>query len=133
MSLYDRLIERIDVAGVYLQNTKTSKKLLLKRTDGRWDITKGGVDKGEKPKRAAWREAGEESGIRPNVSDVFVDVRNKKNKKRLRIYKGTTTKTAVTLQPAEHTKFKWADDDEAIKKLRKTPHLAKAIEKLRAM
>jgi 8-oxo-dGTP pyrophosphatase MutT (NUDIX family) len=131
MSLHDRLTEKVDVAGVYVQNTKTGKKLLIKRRDGRWDITKGKVDPGEKPKTAAKRETGEESGIRPSVSDQFVDVKNKKNKKKIRVYKGTTDKNSVKLQPSEHTKFKWSTDDEAIEKLRKTPHLAKAVAKLR--
>lgn len=127
------IAERIDVAGVYVTNTKTGKKLLLKRRDGRWDITKGGVDKGEKPKQAAKREAGEESGIIPKVSAVYVDVTNPKNKKKLRIYKGSTKKTKIKLMPSEHTKAKWVDDDEAIEKLQQTPHLAKAVAKLRKL
>lgn len=131
MSLHERLMEKVDVAGVYVQHTKTGKKLLLKRRDGRWDITKGKVDPGEKPKKAAKRETGEESGIRPNVSDQYVDVVNRKNKKKIRVFKGTTDKAKVKLQPDEHTKARWVDDDTAIKKLSKTPHLAKAVEKLR--
>ena len=133
MSLYQRIIERVDVAGVYVQNVKTGKKLILKRKDGRWDITKGGVDKGEEPRQAAKRETGEESGIVPKVGDEFVDVTNKKNKRKLRIFTGTTKKTKVKLMPSEHTKAKWVDDDEAIEKLQKTPHLAKAVAKLRSM
>lgn len=125
--------ERVDVAGVYVLNTKTGKKLLLKRKDGRWDITKGGVDPGEKPRQAAKRETGEESGIAPKVSAAYVDVVNAKNQKKLRIYLGTTKKTKTKLMPSEHTRAKWVDDDEAIEKLQKTPHLAKAIEKLRSM
>ena len=131
MSLHERLMEKVDVAGVYVQHGKTGKKLILKRKDGRWDITKGKVDPGEQPKVAAKRETGEESGIRPKVSDTFVDVKNQKNKKKIRVFKGTTASSAVKLQPSEHTKFKWTDDETAIKKLAKTPHLAKAVRKLR--
>jgi len=127
------LYERIDVAGVYLRNTKTGLRLLLKRVDGRWDITKGGVDAGEDPKRAAKREAGEEAGISPAIGGTFVDVANQKNKKKLRIFNGSTPKRAVKLAPTEHTKFKWVDDDEAAEKLSKTPHLAQAVAKLRGM
>lgn len=118
----------VDVAGVLIDRKK--KKLLLKRKDGRWDITKGQVDPGESAKQAARREAGEESGIKPEVGDEFVDVQNKKNKKKVRVFRGTTTKKKVRLQPAEHTKAKWTDSETAREMLKKTPHLAKAVARL---
>lgn len=63
----------IEASGGLVKNTITGKYLFIKR-NGFWDIPKGKLDEGEKPKAAGVREVEEECGISgPKITSHLVN------------------------------------------------------------
>ncbi len=60
-------------AGVVAAVTDSAGRLLVfERSDipGAWQLAQGGIDVGESPLEAAWRELGEETGLGPDDVDL---------------------------------------------------------------
>ena len=123
---------KIDVAGTTVR--RDDKLLVIKRTDGKWDIPKGHVDPGETPYEAAKREAGEETRLPVKINrERYKDVKSGKDRK-YRIFKGEVASgSEPELDPHEHSKAKWLDKKSAMKKLKVSPHLAKAVANLESV
>ena len=118
------------VAGLVVRRPD-GKILVIKRTDGRWDLPKGHRDPGESAFDAARREAREETGLRPSVERKQRVSFVKGGGKKLHFYPAVVGKRArVRLDPAEHRKFRWVSRDTAVKLLKKHRELAKAVARL---
>ena len=118
------------VAGLVVRR-QDGKILVIKRVDGRWDLPKGHVDKGEKPYAAAHRETWEETKLRPKSNKSRLFKTKKSSGKTLKFYPGRVGKKPnVTLDPAEHVKYRWVTKEKAVKLLRKNKALAAAVKKL---
>jgi len=83
---------------------KNNNVLLLKRTDDTtyWDLPGGHLKKGEKSEDGAERETKEETNL--NISGL----KHVQTKENVKFYKANTAKTAITLDPEEHTAYEWA-------------------------
>jgi 8-oxo-dGTP pyrophosphatase MutT (NUDIX family) len=62
ISYFNSLFRIIEAAGGLVKNTE--KEWLFIYRNGKWDLPKGKIEKGEKTKKAAKREVEEECGIR---------------------------------------------------------------------
>lgn len=104
------------IAGVVVFNRVMNKVLLLKRTDGRWDLPKGHVEPGEGFLEGALRECWEETALVPGrtlfvAENLFI---NAPGRKVLRFYLGETTSFSVRMRPDEHVAYRWCDMDQVI-------------------
>ena len=111
----------VRTAGLILFNK--SKLLLIKSQKGYWDLPKGRLDKGEKSKEAALREAFEETGI-SNIKLLTgkkFDVGGVTMKFFISTTPTTTVKFAKNPESGklEHTEAKWVYPHEARSLLRK--------------
>ncbi len=105
--------------------------LLLRRADhpDAWQMPQGGIEHGEEPSAAAWRELAEETGLGPGdvelrrVMDVWLGyelpepLRTKKTGRgqvQLWHHFGLTGPAARVAPGHEFTAARWADWDEAI-------------------
>jgi len=118
------------VAGLVVRRKKDGKILVIKRTDGRWDLPKGHRDPGESTFQAATRETYEETGLRPDVDKAGVVSFIKKSGKELTFYPATIKKAKIKLDPNEHTDYQWVVRSKAIKLLDRNKILQKAVARL---
>tara|TARA_A100001515_G_C4591958_1_gene216289 strand:- start:4161 stop:5357 length:1197 start_codon:yes stop_codon:yes gene_type:complete len=102
--LYENLDEEDSdkVAKVVILD-KNGQILLLKRADSpyNWDLPGGHLKKGEGAEDGAERETKEETDL--NISGL----KHLKTKENVKFYKTETDKTEVTVDPKEHTEYKW--------------------------
>lgn len=79
-----------------------------------WDIPGGSVEPGEMPRKAAEREAFEETGLQVLVEDIIYEDSNydlhKKTVFTRLVYTGSViTEQPIKLDPEEHTEYKLVD------------------------
>jgi len=63
-------------AGVVAVVTDTQGRIMaFERSDlpGQWQLPQGGIDVGEEPRAAAWRELGEETGLGPEEVELVAE------------------------------------------------------------
>ena len=116
--------------GVFIVLYSKNKYLILKRKlhwKG-WEFPKGGIEKGEKIKETLLREVKEETGLKPINIKKFNISGEYKYKKELpdrdsfigqtySLYSAEIKKTKIKIDKKEHSAYKWAKYDEALKKL----------------
>ena len=102
---------------------KRKNKFLVIKRNGKWDIPKGKIDKGEGKKAAAIREIEEECGIeRPEIQDFLVTTYHVFNYKGKRAIKKTFwynltyngTKELIPQTTEGITKAKWMTEEEML-------------------
>lgn len=126
-----------DAVGIMIINPK--KKLFLayrawtQTSKYHWQMPQGGIDAGETPEQAAWREMYEETGIKQANCQLIAQSQNwytydipKKTKRKidgerqkwfLFLFKGTNKDVNLKVQKKpEFIRFRWADP-------MKAPHL----------
>ena len=118
----------LEIAGGGLVKNAKNKVLFIKR-NGRWDLPKGKVDKGESWEAAALREVEEETGVTDLVMQGFLmttyHILERKGIKKLKIvhwYKMETNYDAVLVPQAEEgiTKVRWKGPKKTLKALKNT-------------
>lgn len=98
--------------------------LIIKHTDGHWDLPKGHVDAGETHEQTAERELYEETGLKAIFDPYFrhtseYDFTTRTNTpahKTVYWFVGKATSRAVILSH-EHTEFAWLPYERAIEKI----------------
>jgi len=86
---------------------KNKEILLLKRVDGQknWDLPGGHLKKGENHEKGAKRETKEETSL--DISSL----KPVKADKNIKFYKTTVQNADISLDPDEHTEYKWVKMD----------------------
>ncbi len=107
-----------DTVGLVLQNIKTKKYLILKRStiSNYWTVPKGGVNQGETFNAALKRELFEETGITkfvikgeiPSLNHVYKNENGCIVKVKTHLFIAQTPDIEITLS-SEHARFKWVD------------------------
>ncbi|MEM3177928.1 MAG: uracil-DNA glycosylase family protein [Candidatus Micrarchaeaceae archaeon] len=126
-------------AGIFVYKTEGGKRffLFLKRDDGRLDIPKGHIEKGETAHDAAMRETKEEAGIEPEVKPFFKRVYKyffREGKvgvlKTLTVFLGEVKPDSKIRISKEHIGYEWLDYDSAMIKasFKDTRELVKAAD-----
>jgi DNA polymerase len=116
--------ERSSGAIIYQIKNQSVEYLLLKKSDGRYDLPKGHLEEGEDDITAARREIFEESGLKPEilkffskeVSYIFTE-KGKNIKKTVRYFIGKIQDQNVRISN-EHIGYIWANKEEFIKKIK---------------
>lgn len=126
-----------DAVGIMIVNAK--KKIFLAyrawthASKYHWQMPQGGIDEGETPEQAAWREMFEETGLTPDVCKLIYVSENwytydipKKTKRKidgerqkwfLFLFNGTNRSVNLKVQKKpEFIRFRWAEPEKA-------PHL----------
>ena len=119
-----------DAVGIMVINPK--KKVLLgyrawtQKSKYHWQMPQGGIDEGETPEQAAWREMYEETGLTQDTCQLIYESSNwytydipQKNKRKidgerqrwfLFLFKGTNKNVNLKIQKKpEFVRFRWAD------------------------
>ncbi|MEM3208756.1 MAG: uracil-DNA glycosylase family protein [Candidatus Micrarchaeaceae archaeon] len=127
-------------AGIFIYKKESGKRLFLflKRDDGRLDIPKGHIEKGEKAYDAAIRETREETGMVPEVKPFFRQSYKYffyegkvKVLKSLTVFLGEVRKGDDKVRISkEHTGYVWLDYNDAMLKAsyKDTKELIKAAD-----
>ena len=126
-----------DAVGIMIINPK--KKLFLayrawtQTSKYHWQMPQGGIDEGESPEQAAWREMYEETGLTKDTCQLIAGSQNwysydipKKSKRKidgerqkwfLFLFRGTNKDVNLRVQKKpEFIRFRWAEP-------KKAPHL----------
>jgi len=115
---------RLSAGVVLVRQTEGGWRFLLLRAFNHWDFPKGMVEPGEEPLAAAVREVHEESLIEDlefSWGDTSTRTGPYSRGKVARYYIAQTRTADVTLPVnpelgrPEHSEFRWADFDEAVK------------------
>ncbi len=121
---------------IFRKNKDNYEYLLLKRIPSRggfWQPVSGRVEEGESELDAAKREVIEETGIEDflRVEKGFYDfiLENEPDKKSFCFGFEIDLKVKITLDPNEHSEYKWCSFDQSIN-LIKWPHNKKALKRL---
>lgn len=109
--------ENTKIGGIIILHRQTKKVLLLQKHNGKWDLPKGHVERGESFLDGAVRECYEETGL--DVGDGSLDVFpytyiSLPSKKWLRFYLGFTREDDIVTQEEEHAGYRWATIDKAV-------------------
>ena len=101
--LYEHQEDDTDKVAKVVVLDKDNQILLLKRTESPhdWDLPGGHLKKGEGAEDGAERETKEETNL--NISGL----KHLKTEENVKFYKTETDKTEVTVDPKEHTEYKW--------------------------
>ncbi len=123
-----------DAVGIMVINSK--KKIWLgyrawtQKSKYHWQMPQGGIDEGETPEQAAWREMYEETGLTPETTKLIYESPNwytydipKKSKRKidgerqkwfLFLFTGTNKNVNLKVQKKpEFIRFRWADPQKA--------------------
>lgn len=108
--------------GAHAWIRRDDKVLLMRRNDakaympGKWDIPGGTLEAGEDPVETIIREVREETGINIRVNNIRYAYSNKVElplRQTLQlVYDAEYISGDVTLNPREHTEYKWVREDE---------------------
>ena len=101
--LYEHQEDDTDKVAKVVVLDKNNQILLLKRAYAPydWDLPGGHLKKDEGAEDGAKRETKEETNL--NISDL----KHLKTKENVKFYKTETDKSEVTVDPKEHTEYKW--------------------------
>ncbi|MBU0586053.1 NUDIX hydrolase [Candidatus Micrarchaeota archaeon] len=98
--------------NAYLIIFFNERVLILQRTNAIWEFPGGGVDFGEHPEKAAFREAKEETGLTIHnlkflgISSAVYEKQGKQKHSIYLVYKGDADKEDFKLGP-EHIQGRW--------------------------
>ena len=116
------------IAHTLIKNDK-GELLILKRTEqdngvsnfegGKWDIPGGKVEMLETPGEAAVRETEEETGLKVEIKGIVFEQSNLDRRKNqvfttLIYLCGYDNDGEITLNPREHTEYKWAAPEDIL-------------------
>ncbi len=118
-----RIEERSAGAVLFYNDNGVRKYLLLRHRKGHWDLPKGNIEPGERPRETALRELIEETGIRNfKVYDGYEEVIEYYYKRRggrlvhktVVFYLVEALSSDVKIS-SEHVDYRWVDFDDAMK------------------
>ena len=116
------------IAHALIKNNK-GELLILKRTEqengtrnfegGKWDIPGGKVEMFETPGEAAVRETEEETGLKVAIKGIVFEHSNLDRRKNqvfttLIYLCGYDNDSEITLNPIEHTEYKWVAPEDIL-------------------
>jgi len=127
-------IEKASGAVIFRRENKEIYYLILDYGYDYWGFSKGHMEKGEKSKETAIREAEEETGLKDldfikdfeekseysyevNSEKIYRENNNDKNIFKIVIYFLAETKTKKIIISSEHKAYKWLLYEEALDKL----------------
>ena len=117
-------VEKSAGAVIFRKEKDTIRYLLLHYTARHWDLPKGHIEKGEKPKEAARREVKEETGIKdiefiPGFKETvkYFYKRGVQNFFKIVVFFLAKTESKKVKISYEHSGFKWLPYKEALTQL----------------